>query len=331
MLNKLQRLAQRLHNPEALIEDEITGIANPRALEREITSLWLTDRSRTAARSHRRSPHRALVFRHDALADRAAVAGRTRTRPGRHLSHGQGADALDHLRLLDGRRPRRQPRTSPRRSRRNADASSPARLDKLQISLRELSRQLSVSSRLDGISPELAQRLRSNKQTDSHVRATSRSVIPTSRTGWLWPGCGPAARGGKAERPQWLLHPEAGDTPASALKTGDVAELLDLISESLSTHRAALLAEGELHRLRQQVDALSASASPGSMSASIRCGTKARCRNPQGAQRHARLRRALRGGKTARPAAQGPGPAGAEAARQLHARKPATSSARSAC
>ena len=48
MLNKLQRLAQRLHNPEAHIEDEVTGIANPRALEREMTSLWLTDRSRTA-------------------------------------------------------------------------------------------------------------------------------------------------------------------------------------------------------------------------------------------------------------------------------------------
>ncbi len=46
MLNKLQRLAQRLHNPDAFIEDEITGIANPRALEREITSLWLTDRTR---------------------------------------------------------------------------------------------------------------------------------------------------------------------------------------------------------------------------------------------------------------------------------------------
>ncbi len=38
-----------------------------------------------------------------------------------------------------------------------------------------------------------------------------------------------------------------------ALKTGEIAQLLDLISESLSTHRAALLAEGELHRLRQQV------------------------------------------------------------------------------
>ena len=49
MLNKLQRLSHRLQNPEALIDDEVTGIENPRALEREVTSLWLTDRSRSAA------------------------------------------------------------------------------------------------------------------------------------------------------------------------------------------------------------------------------------------------------------------------------------------
>src|ERR1700683_1642676 len=36
MLNKLQRLSHRLQNPGALIEDEITGIENPRALEREM-------------------------------------------------------------------------------------------------------------------------------------------------------------------------------------------------------------------------------------------------------------------------------------------------------
>jgi phosphoenolpyruvate carboxylase len=48
MLNKLKRLSERLHNPEAMIEDEITGIVDPHAMEREITALWLTDRSRTA-------------------------------------------------------------------------------------------------------------------------------------------------------------------------------------------------------------------------------------------------------------------------------------------
>ncbi len=126
-------------------------------------------------------------------------------------------------------------------------------LEKVQISLRNLSRQLSISSRLDGISPELAQRLRANEQTDSHVRALyERYPYEPYRLALA----GMRARlieAGRAERPQWLLHPEAGDARMSPLKTGEVAELLDLISESLSTHRAALLAEGELHRLRQQV------------------------------------------------------------------------------
>jgi phosphoenolpyruvate carboxylase len=40
---------------------------------------------------------------------------------------------------------------------------------------------------------------------------------------------------------------------AFALKTSEVSGVLDVIGESLSTHRAALLAEGELHRLRQQI------------------------------------------------------------------------------
>src|SRR6202012_2135435 len=38
------------------------------------------------------------------------------------------------------------------------------------------------------------------------------------------------------------------------VKTGDVSELLDLINDSLTGHRASLLADGELHRLRQQVE-----------------------------------------------------------------------------
>jgi phosphoenolpyruvate carboxylase len=132
-------------------------------------------------------------------------------------------------------------------------------LNKLQVSLRELARQLSISSRLDGISPELAQRLQYDKPLDPHVRdlyeryphEPYRLVLAGMRARLI--------EAAKVERPQWLLHPEAGAGPAAgdgtaaALKTRDIAELLDLISGSLSTHRAALLAEGELHRLRQQV------------------------------------------------------------------------------
>lgn len=255
MLNKLQRLAQRLHNPEALIEDEITGIANPRALEREITSLWLTDRSRTIRPEVTDEVLTGLWYfdttlwqtvplLQDELERALADTYPTVKAPTRWITFGSwmGGDR-------DG-----NPKVTPAVTALTLMLHRRLAIEKLQISLRELSRQLSISSRLDSVSPELVQRLRSNEQTDSYVRALyERYPYEPYRLALA----GMRARlieAGKTERPQWLLHPEAGNGPASALKTGDIAELLDLISHSLSTHRAALLAEGELHRLRQQVE-----------------------------------------------------------------------------
>jgi len=254
MLNKLQRLAQRLHNPEALIEDEITGIANPRALEREITSLWLTDRSRTARPEvtdevltglwyFDTTLWQAVPLLQDELERALAGTYPMVKAPTRWISFGSwmGGDR-------DG-----NPNVTPAVTARTLMLHRRLALHKVQNSLRELSRQLSISSRLDGISPELAKRLQFEEQLDPHVRALYeryphepyRLVLAGMRARLL--------EAEKAEKPQWLLQPEAGDGSASALKTAEVAELLDLIGGSLSTHRAALLAEGELHRLRQQV------------------------------------------------------------------------------
>jgi phosphoenolpyruvate carboxylase len=254
MLNKLQRLAQRLHNPEALIEDEITGIANPRALEREITSLWLTDRSRTARPEVTDEVLTGLWYfdttlwqtvplLQDELERALADTYPTVKAPTRWITFGSwmGGDR-------DG-----NPNVTPAVTAKTLMLHRRLALDKLEISLREISHQLSVSSRLDGISPALAQRLQFDEHPDPHVRALYdryphepyRLALAGMRARLL--------EAKKVESPQWLLRPEAGDGSASVLKTGDVAELLDLIGESLSTHRAALLAEGELHRLRQQV------------------------------------------------------------------------------
>src|SRR5271170_8080887 len=157
MLNKLQRLAQRLHNPEALIEDEVTGIANPRALEREMTSLWLTDRSRTSRPEVTDEVLTGLWYfdttlwqtvpllqdeLERALADTYPMV----KAPTRWITFGSwmGGDR-------DG-----NPNVTPAVTAKTLMLHRRLALDKLQISLRELSRQLSVSSRLDGISPELA-------------------------------------------------------------------------------------------------------------------------------------------------------------------------------
>src|ERR1019366_1469962 len=254
MLDKLQRLAQRLHNPEALIEDEITGIANPRALEREITSLWLTDRSRTTRPEVTDEVLTGLWYfdttlwqtvplLQDELERALADTYPTVKAPVRWITFGSwmGGDR-------DG-----NPNVTPAVTAKTLMLHRRLALDKLEISLREISHQLSVSSRLDGLLAALAQRLPFDEHPDPPVRALYdryphepyRLALAGMRARLL--------EAKKVESPQWLLRPEAGDGSAAVLKTGDVAELLDLIGESLSTHRAALLAEGELHRLRQQV------------------------------------------------------------------------------
>jgi len=253
MLNKLQRLAQRLHNPEALIEDEITGIANPRALEREITSLWLTDRSRTSRPEVTDEVLTGLWYfdttlwqtvplLQDELERALADTYPTIKAPTRWITFGtwMGGDR-------DG-----NPFVTPAVTAKTLMLHRRLALDKLQVSLRELSRQLSISSQLDGISPELAQRLKVSEQPNPYVKALHERYPQEPYRLALAGMRSRLIEAEKVENPQWLLDPKAGSS-APVLKTGEIAELLDLISESLSTHRAALLAEGELHRLRQQV------------------------------------------------------------------------------
>ncbi|MCE0522751.1 MAG: phosphoenolpyruvate carboxylase [Methylacidiphilales bacterium] len=254
MLNKLQRLAQRLHNPEAFIEDEVTGIANPRALEGEITSLWLTDRSRTSRPEVTDEVLTGLWYFDTTLwqtvpllqdeLERALVDTYPNIKaPKRWITFGSwmGGDR-------DG-----NPNVTPAVTARTLMLHRKLALEKMQVSLRRLSRQLSISSRLDGISPALSQRIQLDEHPNPHVKALyDRYPQEPYRLALA----GLRARlieAEKTEDPKWLLDPDTGVNPASVLKTADVAELLDLISESLTTHRAALLAEGELHRLRQQV------------------------------------------------------------------------------
>ncbi|HEY0257001.1 MAG TPA: phosphoenolpyruvate carboxylase [Candidatus Methylacidiphilales bacterium] len=254
MLNKLQRLAGRLRNPEAHIEDEITGIANPRALEREITSLWLTDRSR-AARPEVTDEVRTGLWYFDTtlwqtlplLQDELerALAGTYPTvkAPKRWITFGSwmGGDR-------DG-----NPNVTPTVTAETLMLHRRLALDKLQMSLRELSKLLSVSSHLDGISPELAELLQSDKPADPHVRALRERYPHEPYRLALADLRSKLIEAQKTESPHLLLQKEASHSSTPILQTRDVAQLLDLIDASLKSHRAALLADGELHRLRQQV------------------------------------------------------------------------------
>src|SRR5271170_394236 len=150
MLNKLQRLSHRLQNPGALIEDEITGIANPRALEREMTSLWLTDRSRSARPEVTDEVLTGLWYfdttlwqtvplLQDELERALADTYPTVKAPKRWITFGSwmGGDR-------DG-----NPNVTPTVTAETLQLHRRLALEKLQISVRSLARNLSVSSRLD--------------------------------------------------------------------------------------------------------------------------------------------------------------------------------------
>jgi phosphoenolpyruvate carboxylase len=253
MLNKLQRLAQRLHNPEAHIEDEVTGIDNPRALEREITALWLTDRSRTARPEVADEVRTGLWYfdttlwqtvplLQDELERALAETYPTVKAPDKWIQFGSwmGGDR-------DG-----NPNVTPAVTAEALTLHRHLALDKFQASMRELARSLSVSSRLDRVAPELLKLLEEEEAVDPHLR-TLHDRYPEEPYRLLLSGLrAQLIAADKIDQRALLLgQATAGEKPG--LRTADIAQVLDLIAKSLSSNRAALLAEGELHRVRQQL------------------------------------------------------------------------------
>jgi phosphoenolpyruvate carboxylase len=252
MLNKLQRLARRLHDPQAMIEDEITGIVNPRAMEREIASLWLTDRSRAARPEVTDEVRTGLWYfdttlwqtvplLQDELERALAETYPTVKAPTRWIRFGSwmGGDR-------DG-----NPNVTPRVTAETLMLHRRLALEKFQEAVNGLSRQLSVSSRLDEISPELAHLLQSDHELTPHLRGL-RDRYPLEPYRLVLAGLRDRLQEARAsEEPSLLLGPS--EKMPATLKSDQVAQVLAVVSESLSSHRAVLLAEGELHRLRQQV------------------------------------------------------------------------------
>jgi phosphoenolpyruvate carboxylase len=253
MLNKLQRLARRLHDPQSLIEDEVTGIADPRAMEREIASLWLTDRSRVA-RPEVTDEVRTGLWYFDATLwqtvpllqdelERALAEFYPGVKaPTRWIRFGSwmGGDR-------DG-----NPNVTAQVTAETLMLHRRLALEKFEEALNRLSRQLSVSSRLDEISPELAALLQSDEERMPHLRGL-RDRYPHEPYRLALAGLRTRLEEARRqETPSLLLGP--AEKALAIIKTAEIAQVLAAVGESLSSHRAALLAEGELHRLRQQVD-----------------------------------------------------------------------------
>jgi phosphoenolpyruvate carboxylase len=252
MLNKLQRLSNRLQNPGALIEDEITGIENPRALEAEMTALWLTDRSRAARPEVTDEVRTGLWYfdttlwqtvplLQDELERALADTYPTVKAPTQWIKFGSwmGGDR-------DG-----NPNVTPKVTAEAMMLHRKLALDKIDKALRSLSQQISISSRLDGVSPEVMKLVQGDSILDPHLKSI-RDRYPFEPYRLALIGLRDRVIEASKNEKSSLLLDFNGDA-TGALKTKDVSELLEMISASLKSHRAALLAEGELHRLQQQV------------------------------------------------------------------------------
>jgi phosphoenolpyruvate carboxylase len=252
MLAKLQRLAHRLHDPQSMIEDQVTGVANPRALEAEITTLWLTDRSRSNRPEVADEVRTGLWYFDTTLWQTVPLLQDELERALAEYYPGVKAPTgwIKFGSWMGGDRDG-NPNVTPKVTAETMMLHRQLALQKIEASVRDLARQLSVSSRLDGVSPELKKLLTDDaefrpyidKDRDRYSFEPYRLALVGLRARLL------AGAGG--ERPDLLLQP--GKPAAPLVRTGDVERVLSLIADSLASHRAGLLADGELHRLRQQV------------------------------------------------------------------------------
>lgn len=252
LLAKHQRLAELLrlrHQPGAID----TTLADPACIEREIASLWLTDRSRVARPEVSDEAKTGLWYFDTALyetlprlqsdLERALRLHYPEVKPpARWLTFGSwiGGDR-------DG-----NPNVTAKVT---ADILALHRrlaLEKLFSSVRTLSRTLTVSDRREPVSAALRRLLKENRHLSSHVEQLT-NRYPHEPYRLLLTGLRERISVALEETSGASLLPEA---PAddSTLPVDAVRETLDTVCASLESGRGALLVGGELHEARQTLD-----------------------------------------------------------------------------
>ncbi|HSI83866.1 MAG: phosphoenolpyruvate carboxylase [Candidatus Methylacidiphilales bacterium] len=267
MLTKLQRLAQSLRSESGM---QPSWSFDPEEdMEREITSLWLTDRSRTNKPEVTDEVKTGMWYFDIALWDtlprlqydlERALAKHYPgvTAPQRWLTFGSwiGGDR-------DG-----NPNVTPSITASVLAIHRRLAIDKLSEGIHEASRLLSVSSKRDGISNSMKELLRGNEQISEHVKALAarypnephRLVLAGLRAELqrAFDQTSGAALLEASRKPLPHSAPPAGssgvsDAPKGIITSKHITHTLDTISDSLKRGRGAMLADGELRRLQQQV------------------------------------------------------------------------------
>lgn len=251
LLTKLQRLAEILRKRAS---PEISGIefSDPACVEREIASLWLTDRSRVARPEVTDEARTGLWYFDTTLfatlpelysdMERALKQHYPEVKaPSRWLTFGSwiGGDR-------DG-----NPNVTTEVTAEILTLHRRLAIEKLRLSARELARSLTVSDRRDSVSPSLQKFLKENRNFSAHVEQLRhryphepyRLVLAVLRE-----------RLAEAVHEVRDTHLEQGSAASdSGLTAQAVHETLEVIRQSLLAGRGALLAEGELKVAEQRL------------------------------------------------------------------------------
>jgi Phosphoenolpyruvate carboxylase len=240
LLTKLRRLALLLQ----LDRGQAPGqLGDPAAVEREIASLWLTDRSRVAHPTVSDEARTGLWYfdttLYDVLPRLQADMQRALARhyptvkaPARWLTFGSwiGGDR-------DG-----NPNVTAAVTAEVLALHRGLALDKLLAEIRELGRTLTVSDRREPLTPELKRLLRENRHLSERVEALMKRY-PHETYRLVLAGLRERVQHACAEAGS-VLTASADDEPA--LRASDARDILECLARSLSAGRGAILVDGEL-------------------------------------------------------------------------------------
>ncbi len=245
LLTKLRRLAELLRRRAAA--DGESAVIDPQAVEREIASLWLTDRSRVARPEVADEAKTGLWYfdttLYQTLPALQADFERALRRhypgvkpPARWLTFGSwiGGDR-------DG-----NPNVTAAVTAEVLRLHRRLAVDKLRLAARDLARSLTISDRRDEISPAVRRLVRESRHLSAHLEEIGKRYPHEPYRILL---------GALRERLGQVAHELASAEPVdSGFGAEAVRETFDVIATSLESGRGALLAGGELKDARHQLD-----------------------------------------------------------------------------
>jgi phosphoenolpyruvate carboxylase len=248
LLTKLRRLALLLQRDAGQAPGQL---GDPSAVEREIASLWLTDRSRVERPTVTDEARTGLWYfdttLYDVLPRLQADMQRALARhyptvkpPARWLTFGSwiGGDR-------DG-----NPNVTAGVTAEILGLHRELATSKLLASVRDLGRTLTVSDRREPLTPELRKLLRENRHLSARVEALVKRY-PHETYRLVLAGLRERVQHAHADADMTLAAPAEAEP---AFKTEDAREILECLARSLSAGRGAILVDGELRENLTRLD-----------------------------------------------------------------------------